>query len=139
MNMKLTTTLATGALMATMATVTLAADNPMSVHVLNIENGLPSPGVDVTLEQRHDDGQWEQINAAVTGDNGRISALYPEDTELENGVYRVTFDTGEWFENHDTDTFFPEIPVVFAIDGELEHYHIPLLLSPYGYSTYRGN
>lgn len=138
MNIKLTTTLATGALMATMAGTAMAADNPMSVHVLNIENGLPSPDVNVTLEQKQDDG-WEELNAAVTGDNGRISALYPEGMALENGTYRVTFETGEWFENHDTETFFPEVPVVFAIDGELEHYHIPLLLSPYGYSTYRGN
>lgn len=138
MTAKLTTTLATAALMAATAGTATAADNPMSVHVLNIENGLPSPDVNVTLEQKQDDG-WEQINEAVTGDSGRINALYPEDTELEHGTYRVTFDTGEWFENHDTETFFPEVPVVFAIDGELEHYHIPLLLSPYGYSTYRGN
>lgn len=138
MNMKLTTTLATGALMAVTASATLAADNPMSVHVLNIENGLPSSDVNVTLEQKQDSG-WEELNAAVTGESGRINALYPEDMELENGTYRVTFETGEWFENHDTETFFPEVPVVFAIDGDLEHYHIPLLLSPYGYSTYRGN
>lgn len=138
MNMKLTTTLATGALLAAMGGTAMAADNPLSVHVLNIENGLPSPDVNVTLEQKQDDG-WEELNAAVTGDNGRINALYPEDMALENGTYRVTFDTGEWFENHDTETFFPEIPVVFAIDGELDHYHVPLLLSPYGYSTYRGN
>lgn len=138
MSMKLTTTLATGALLAAMGGTAMAADNPMSVHVLNIENGLPSPDVNVTLEQKQDDG-WEELNAAVTGENGRINALYPEDMALENGTYRVTFDTGEWFENHDTETFFPEIPVVFAINGELDHYHIPLLLSPYGYSTYRGN
>lgn len=138
MNMKLTTTLATGALLAAMGGTAMAADNPLSVHVLNIENGLPSPDVNVTLEQKQDDG-WEELNAAVTDDNGRINALYPEDMALENGTYRVTFDTGEWFENHDTETFFPEIPVVFAIDGELDHYHVPLLLSPYGYSTYRGN
>lgn len=130
--------LATGALLAAMGGTAMAADNPMSVHVLNIENGLPSPDVNVTLEQKQDDG-WEELNAAVTGENGRINALYPEDMALENGTYRVTFDTGEWFENHDTETFFPEIPVVFAINGELDHYHIPLLLSPYGYSTYRGN
>lgn len=138
MNIRLTSTLATGALLAAMGGTANAADNPMSVHVLNIENGLPSPDVNVTLEQKQNDG-WEELNAAVTGDKGRINALYPEDMALENGTYRVTFDTGEWFENHDTETFFPEIPVVFAIDGELEHYHIPLLLSPYGYSTYRGN
>jgi 5-hydroxyisourate hydrolase len=138
MSMKLTTTLATGALLAAMGGTAMAADNPLSVHVLNIENGLPSPDVNVTLEQKQNDG-WEELNAAVTGDNGRINALYPDDMALENGTYRVTFDTGEWFNNHDTETFFPEVPVIFEINGSLEHYHIPLLLSPYGYSTYRGN
>ncbi|SHM28418.1 hydroxyisourate hydrolase [Vreelandella subglaciescola] len=138
MSMKLTTTLATGALLAAMGGTAMAADNPLSVHVLNIENGLPSPDVNVTLEQKQDDG-WEELNAAVTGDNGRINALYPDDMALENDTYRVTFDTGEWFNNHDTETFFPEVPVIFEINGSLEHYHIPLLLSPYGYSTYRGN
>ncbi|MCT7655032.1 hydroxyisourate hydrolase [Oceanimonas sp. NS1] len=48
-------------------------------------------------------------------------------------------ETGDWFEQHDTETFFPEIPVIFSADGELDHYHVPLLLSPYGFSTYRGN
>ena len=138
MSMKLTTTLATGALLAAMGGTAMAADNPLSVHVLNIENGLPSPDVNVTLEQKQDDG-WEELNAAVTGDNGRINALYPDDMALENDTYRVTFDTGEWFNNHDTETFFPEVPVIFEINGSLEHYHIPLLLSPNGYSTYRGN
>ena len=138
MSMKLTTTLATGALLAAMGGTAMAADNPLSVHVLNIENGLPSPDVNVTLEQKQDDG-WEELNAAVTGDNGRINALYPDDMALENDTYRVTFDTGEWFNNHDTETFFPKVPVIFEINGSLEHYHIPLLLRPYGYSTYRGN
>ncbi|GAA3897441.1 hydroxyisourate hydrolase [Halomonas cibimaris] len=138
MSTKLTAALATGALAATLATTAIAADNPLSVHVLNIENGLPSSGVDVTLEQKQDSG-WKQLSAATTGENGRINALYPENTALANGTYRVTFETGEWFKNHETATFFPEIPVVFSIDGELDHYHIPLLLSPYGYSTYRGN
>lgn len=58
---------------------------------------------------------------------------------LEKGTYRVTFMTGDWFEAHDTASFFPEVPVIFEVDGTVPHYHIPLLLSPYGFSTYRGN
>ncbi|MGL5403355.1 MAG: hydroxyisourate hydrolase [Acinetobacter sp.] len=50
-----------------------------------------------------------------------------------------TFKTGEWFQNNKQSSFFPEVPVIFSVDGNLEHYHIPLLISPYGYSTYRGN
>ena len=81
----------------------LAAGNPLSVHVLNIQNGLPSPDVAVTL-QRHEGGNWVQLSEAVTNGQGRISALYPEGEALVDGTYRV-----------------------------------PLLLSPFGYSTYRGN
>ncbi|HET8849447.1 MAG TPA: hydroxyisourate hydrolase [Marinobacter sp.] len=116
----------------------LAAGNPLSVHVLNIQNGLPSPDVAVTL-QRHEGGNWVQLSEAFTNEQGRISALYPEGEALVDGTYRVVFETGDWFESQGTETFFPEIPVVFTMDAELDHYHVPLLLSPYGYSTYRGN
>lgn len=118
--------------------IAYAAGNPLSVHVLNTQDGLPSPEVKVTLEQM-ENGLWVQLNAAVTDKQGRIKALYPEGKKLEHGIYRVTFKTGEWFKERGIKTFFPEIPIIFIVDGALEHYHIPLLLSPYGYSTYRGN
>lgn len=127
-----------GTLLATSAGLALAADNPLSVHVLNLENGLPSPGVEVILEQQ-DGKNWTKLNSGVTNEQGRIPALYPEGKKLEQGVYRVTFETGDWFKKHDTATFFPEVPVIFSADASVEHYHIPLLLSPYGFSTYRGN
>ncbi|AEY00752.1 transthyretin family protein [Oceanimonas sp. GK1] len=127
-----------GAMMAGVSTLTFAAGNPLSVHVLNLENGLPSPDVKVVLEQQQGD-DWVELNSAVTNEQGRITALYPEGKALEQGTYKVTFETGDWFEKHDTETFFPEIPVIFSADGKLDHYHVPLLLSPYGFSTYRGN
>ncbi|MDP5293527.1 hydroxyisourate hydrolase [Oceanimonas sp. CHS3-5] len=127
-----------GAMMAGVSTLTFAAGNPLSVHVLNLENGLPSPDVKVVLEQKQGDN-WVELNSAVTNEQGRITALYPEGQDLEKGTYKVTFETGAWFEQHDTETFFPEIPVIFSADGKLDHYHVPLLLSPYGFSTYRGN
>ncbi|MBU3823542.1 MAG: hydroxyisourate hydrolase [Candidatus Oceanisphaera merdipullorum] len=127
-----------GTLLATTANFAIAADNPLSVHVLNLENGLPSPGVEVVLEQQNGDN-WTKLNTGVTNEQGRIPALYPEGKKLEQGVYRVTFETGDWFKKHDTATFFPEVPVIFSADASVEHYHIPLLLSPYGFSTYRGN
>ncbi|NHH99641.1 hydroxyisourate hydrolase [Oceanimonas sp. MB9] len=127
-----------GAMMAGVSTLTLAAGNPLSVHVLNLENGLPSPDVKVVLEQKQGD-DWVELNSAVTNEQGRITALYPAGRELEKGTYKVTFETGDWFEQHDIETFFPEIPVIFSADGKLDHYHVPLLLSPYGFSTYRGN
>ncbi|WP_339900022.1 hydroxyisourate hydrolase [uncultured Gilvimarinus sp.] len=116
----------------------LAADNPLSVHVLNTQNGLPGPDIQVTLERQQDD-QWIMLESGRTNAQGRITALYPSDKKLVEGIYRVTFKTGAWLKQQETPTFFPEIPVVFQIDGALDHYHIPLLLSPYGYSTYRGN
>jgi len=127
-----------GVVLAGTSSMAFAAGNPLSVHVLNIENGLPSPDVTVTLE-RQENGNWVDLSEAVTNEQGRISALYPEGEALEEGTYRVVFETGEWFEKHETATFFPEIPVVFTMDGTLDHYHVPLLLSPYGFSTYRGN
>ncbi|MGO1462344.1 MAG: hydroxyisourate hydrolase [Marinobacter sp.] len=127
-----------GLILAGSSSFAMAADNPLSVHVLNIQNGLPSPNVTVTLERKEGD-KWVDLSEAVTNDKGRISALYPEGESLVNGTYRVVFETGEWFEKQDTSSFFPEIPVVFTMDGTLEHYHVPLLLSPYGFSTYRGN
>lgn len=120
------------------ATTALAADNPLSVHVLNLESGLPSQDVVVTLEQQQKDG-WKQLNQGTTNQQGRITALYPADQKLAKGIYRVTFKTGDWFKAHKQPSFFPEVPVIFEVDGSVPHYHIPLLLSPYGYSTYRGN
>ena len=136
--MKKLTYLMAGALLATSAGAALAADNPLSVHVLNLENGLPSSSVGVRLEQQQGEN-WTKLNSGVTNEQGRIPALYPEGKKLEQGVYRVTFETGDWFKKHDTATFFPEVPVIFSADASVEHYHIPLLLSPYGFSTYRGN
>lgn len=112
--------------------------NPLSVHALNQETGLPSSNVTVTLEAQQGE-KWVKLNEAKTDSNGRIKEFYPKDTALQKGVYKVTFKTGDWFKANNQRTFFPEVPVVFVIDGALEHYHIPLLLSSYGYSTYRGN
>lgn len=122
----------------TLSAYTLAADNPLSVHVLNLQTGLPSSDVAVILEQNQK-GQWVKLNEQVTNENGRITALYPAQKKLEQGVYRVTFKTGDWFQKHNQKSFFPEVPVIFQMDGAVKHYHIPLLVSPYGYSTYRGN
>lgn len=131
-------TLCASLILASLSSLTMAADNPLSVHVLNLNDGLPSPDVKVTLEKQNG-SQWAALNDGVTNQQGRITALYPQDKALEKGTYRVTFKTGDWFEAHDTASFFPEVPVIFEVDGTVPHYHIPLLLSPYGFSTYRGN
>ena len=131
-------TLCASLVLASLSSLAMAADNPLSVHVLNLNDGLPSPDVKVTLEKQNGK-QWTPLNDGATNQQGRITALYPRDKALEKGTYRVTFKTGDWVEAHDTASFFPEVPVIFEVDGTVPHYHIPLLLSPYGFSTYRGN
>jgi 5-hydroxyisourate hydrolase len=121
----------------TLCTISFAK-NPLSVHVLNTETGLPSSNVIVLLEAQQGD-KWVKLNEGKTDANGRISELYPKDTNLQKGIYKVTFKTGDWFKANNKRTFFPEVPVIFIMDDSLDHYHIPLLLSSYGYSTYRGN
>ncbi|HWU77337.1 hydroxyisourate hydrolase [Rhodanobacter glycinis] len=113
--------------------------NPVSVHVLNMQDGLPAPGVEVILERMDTPGKWDKLADMHTNAQGRINALYPAGQPLQQGTYRVIFETGDWYHAHGKQSFFPQIPVVFAIDGSLPHYHVPLLLSPYGYSVYRGN
>lgn len=136
--MKLIKTLLAGIAFLTFSQFASAQGNPLSVHVLNLVDGLPSPEVAVTLEKLNGD-KWTLLNTGSTNAQGRITALFPENAELGNATYKVTFKTGQWFANHQQKTFFPEIPVIFSTDGSVPHYHIPLLLSQYGYSTYRGN
>ncbi|MGO2451389.1 hydroxyisourate hydrolase [Pseudomonas taetrolens] len=124
--------------LSALSSLTLAAGNPLSVHVLNLENGLPSPGVNVTLE-KHVGLDWQPLAQGVTNEQGRIGELFPARQTFEAGQYRVVFKTGEYFKSAGRETFFPEIPVIFEVKNAGQHYHIPLLLSPYGFSTYRGS
>ncbi|MCW2257696.1 5-hydroxyisourate hydrolase [Providencia alcalifaciens] len=114
-----------------------AADT-LSVHILNQQTGKPAPGVEVTLEQKQSNS-WKVLNLDKTDKDGRIKKLWPDNIKTEIGEYRVTFKTGKYFADNKQNSFFPEIPVEFIISNTEEHYHIPLLLSQYGYSTYRGS
>ncbi|HEX7815732.1 hydroxyisourate hydrolase [Dyella sp.] len=115
----------------------MAAENPLSVHVLDQQRGLPSADMKVRLERR-DGESWKTLKEDRTDKDGRIRALAPGDA-LAVGIYRITFETGNWYAGRGQKTLFPEVPVVIEIDGSAQHYHVPLLLSPYGYSTYRGS
>ena len=112
--------------------------NPVSVHVLNLQTGIPTAGVKVELDQKAGDN-WTKLAEATTDAQGRIPALYPKDKMAQSGIYRVVFKTGDYYKSVNQQTFFPEIPVIFNLEKTDQHYHIPLLLSQYGYSTYRGN
>lgn len=111
--------------------------NPVSVHVLNLETGVPTSGIHVELDKLVE-GKWNKLASGVTDNNGRISALFPQDKKAEKGTYQVIFKTGDYYDSRKQKTFFPQIPVMFTMEDN-GHYHIPLLMSPFGYSTYRGN
>lgn len=115
-----------------------APRNPVSVHVLNTQTGKPSAGIKVDLEQQQG-GKWIALASKTTDKDGRIGAFYPEGKAFTAGEYRVTFHTGDYFQQQQQATFFPDIPVNFQVTSTQEHYHIPLLLSQYGFSTYRGS
>ncbi|QMM51019.1 hydroxyisourate hydrolase [Enterobacter sp. RHB15-C17] len=110
----------------------------LSVHILNQQTGTPPPDVTVTLEKQQQ-GKWTTLASGKTDHDGRIKSLYPQDQDMHPGVYKVTFKTGEYFQNQKLSSFFPEIPVLFTVTTTNEKLHIPLLLSQYGYSTYKGS
>lgn len=136
--MKLFLKLCLSTVLAGISTLSFSAANPLSVHILDLQTGQPMTGITVTLE-KSEGNIWHQLNSAVTNEQGRIAALFPAEQSLVKGNYRVVFKTGERYASLKQPTFFPEIPVQFHVDKTNEHYHIPLLLSPFGFSTYRGN
>lgn len=138
---KLTLSLLTASLLAGAAPARAEAPNPLSVHVLDLQTGQPSPGIRVDLERRLASGDWAPLGSAVTDAQGRVRALVPPQAldGWSAGDYRVVFRTGEFYARQQQRSFFPEIPVVFRVDSAQQHYHVPLLLSPFGFSTYRGN
>ena len=103
----------------------------VTTHVLDSVTGLPARGVAVRLEGR------DVTAEARTDDDGRVRELGP--ARLERGTYRVVFATGDWFAAQRRETFYPEVVVTFTVDDPDDHLHVPLLLSPYAYSTYRGS
>jgi 5-hydroxyisourate hydrolase len=114
------------------------SDHPSRVttHVLDATSGRPAADVEVTMERQVGDG-WQWVAAGRTDADGRISELGPVD--LERGVYRVSFAVGAYFAAQNQPTFYPEVMILFTLDDAQEHCHVPLLLSPYAYSTYRGS
>ena len=108
----------------------------LSTHVLDTARGLPATGVHVSLHARAGEG-WSLIGSGETDADGRQRTLVPAGAVLSLGTYRITFDTASYGKKTGTVVFFPEIAIVFQIDSDT-HHHVPLLLSPFGYATYRG-
>jgi 5-hydroxyisourate hydrolase len=110
----------------------------ITTHVLDTSRGRPAAGVPVTLEVEAAGG-WQLLGKGATNADGRISDLMAEGEALANGVYRLIFDTDAYFRSQGVAGFYPQVAVTFRIDNPVQHYHVPLLLSPFGYSTYRGS
>lgn len=111
----------------------------ITTHVLDTAKGIPAEGITISLQQpASEENKWENIANGITNSDGRIPDFLEEDKVLSPGIYRMLFETGPYFEKNHESGFYPYVPVVFEIH-DTEHYHVPLLLNPFGYSTYRGS
>ncbi len=111
----------------------------ITTHVLDTARGRPAGGLGVTLEAQSGDGHWGIVGKATTDADGRVRQLLPGGVSLHPGLYRLTFDTQSYFVAQEMEAFYPQVTVVFEVRDPTQHYHVPLLLSPFGYSTYRGS
>ena len=110
----------------------------LSTHVLDATTGRPAAGVQVRLERGGDVG-WVPASRGQTDADGRLRLSGAGGAEFEPGVYRITFATGAYFQARGSASFYPEVTVTFEMTERDGHYHVPLLLSPFAYSTYRGS
>jgi len=111
--------------------------SPITTHILDTSLGRPASGVDLVLERKND-GTWVQVGTGTTNADGRVTDLMRPGT-LTAGVYRIEFHIAPYFAAQQRDSFYPEATIVFEVKAVDEHYHVPLLLNPFGYSTYRGS
>jgi 5-hydroxyisourate hydrolase len=110
----------------------------ISTHVLDVARGRPAEGVPITLERQDGNGTFARLGQGATDADGRLRTLLGN-TALTAGIYRLTFDTATYFRTTGSEGFYPSVTVLFEVKNPAQHHHVPLLLSPYGYSTYRGS
>jgi len=111
----------------------------ISTHVLDTAQGKPAGDVPVRLEREETPERWEQVGSGRTDQSGRCAQLLGEGEKLSAGNYRLSFDTKRYFAAQKIEGLYPLVQVVFFVSAGEEHFHIPLLLSPNGYTTYRGS
>ena len=109
----------------------------ITTHILDTSLGRPGAGIRIELHRKSDDA-WKLVGQGRTDANGRCADLM-EDEKPEPGTYRLIFHAAEYFREQNTKTFYSEIPVIFEVGDSNQHFHVPLLISPFGYSTYRGS
>ena len=111
----------------------------ITTHVLDTALGKPAAGLSVALERVAADGRTTQIGAGMTDNDGRLRDLLAPGQSAEPGDYRLRFETGAYFARDNREAFYPVVTVTFQVANGNAHYHVPLLLNPFGYSTYRGS
>lgn len=107
----------------------------LSSHILETSQGIPARNVEVTLIQQKADQQIV-LEKALTNEDGRVSRFHEE---LSTGIYKLSFATSDYYKSQGLVTFFPVVEILFQVEAQEEHYHVPLLISPFQYSTYRGS
>ncbi|CAL8106142.1 unnamed protein product [Orchesella dallaii] len=124
-------------LTSSVASVMSANENPLTSHVLDTAIGRPAVGVPVTLS-KYENGQWRNISKQLTNSDGRVGNMISSE-EFSSSRYKLTFETLSYYENRGGKSFCPYIEVILEIESPAEHYHVPILLSAYRFSTYRGS
>jgi 5-hydroxyisourate hydrolase len=111
----------------------------ISTHILDMVRGRPAADVAVRLERQNASGDWRVMTSARTDQDGRCSQLLPESEELSAGLYRLVFDTGSYHAAQKIEALYPAVEITFRVRAGESQFHVPLLLSPNGYTTYRGS
>ncbi len=109
----------------------------ITTHILDTTKGKPAEGVTIVLYGGEND-EWTELARAKTNSDGRITDLLNKDDLLQYGIYKMRFETKDYFDKDQIQTFYPYVEIIFEIEPD-QHYHIPLLLNPFSYSTYRGS
>jgi 5-hydroxyisourate hydrolase len=110
----------------------------ITTHILDTTRGLPAQNVPITLYAQKNNA-WQELATGITNADGRIAGLLNDDVVLASGIYRMHFATKSYFDANNEQGFYPYVDIVFELDESNSHYHIPLLLTAFGYSTYRGS
>jgi 5-hydroxyisourate hydrolase len=113
--------------------------SPITTHILDTTAGKPGAGIPAILERKTHTSGWQKIAEGISDVDGRINDFLSTREAFLPGHYRLIFETGPYFLLQSIEAFFPQVTVSFVVKDTLQHYHVPLLLSPFGYSTYRGS
>ena len=111
----------------------------ITTHVLDTSSGRPATGVPVVLQRRNEGNEWQNVGNGETDADGRVRTLMAAGAALEPGIFRLVFDTRRYFDAQGVRSFYPHVIVVFEVLSGETHYHVPLLVSPFAYTTYRGS